>query len=83
LSYLVSLGIENKTVYKIDELEVLEEAAEVVMLGRQFSSTPDVVCQVRVAAVKASPTDQKLALACLRACIKTNDFGHAMEVSVY
>jgi len=77
----MSLGIDDNKVYKRDELELLEEAAEVVLLGRQYSNTPDVVCQIRAAAVKASPKDEKLALDCLRACINANDLGYAMEVS--
>jgi len=80
VSFLVSLAVDDSKIYKRDELELLEEAAEMALLGRQHSNTPDVVCQLRAAAVKAAPKDEKLALDCLRACINANDLGHAMEV---
>jgi N-terminal acetyltransferase B complex non-catalytic subunit len=66
--------------YQRDELELLENCARTQILGKKNSKEPDTASQARVSSVKANPKDERLALACLRACLEDNEFGLAMEI---
>lgn len=80
-AYILQLSAPGIKTFQEDELELLDEAAAKVIVGRQASQRHNAVCHARAAAVKAQPKDEKLALACLRACLKVNNLDLALEVS--
>lgn len=66
--------------YTIEELELYEEGLNVLFQNKKVPQSWT-MCQMRMTAVKASPKDEKLALACLRGCLAKDLFLPAQTVS--
>jgi N-terminal acetyltransferase B complex non-catalytic subunit len=66
--------------YTIDELELYDESISALFPGnRGFETTQ--ICRLRAEAVKADPKDEKLSIACFKACLKRDNIEFAQQVS--
>jgi len=63
-----------------DELEIYDEACMLLSKGQDRSEMATIICKIRLAAVKARPSDEKLAVACFRACLKRCNWDYAQQV---
>jgi hypothetical protein len=63
----------------INDLELYDEAMR-VLFGRDDSSSGETLCKIRLLAVKSKPRDEKLAIACFRACLRRSNWEHAQQV---
>jgi hypothetical protein len=62
-----------------EELELWDESVKVLFPSRQGPEAK-AIGRLRVDVVKASPKDERLALACFQACIRKNDIESAQNV---
>jgi hypothetical protein len=64
-----------------EELELWDEAVKALFPSRQGPEAK-AICRLRVDAVKASPKDERLALACFQACLKREDIESIQSVCI-
>ena len=65
--------------YSAEQLELYDEGLR-ALLPERHSEEGRAICKMRADAVKATPKDEKLTLACFRACLKRDCLEYAQQV---
>lgn len=80
LAIIMDLGKSSEGCYSAAELDLYDEGLK-ILFPELHSAEGRVICKMRADAVKATPKDDKLALACFRACLKRDNLEYAQQVS--
>ncbi len=76
------MDLSNSSVgrYAAEQLDLYDEGLRVLFPERRSAETK-AICKMRADAVKAAPKDEKLTLACFRACLKREGLEYAQQVN--
>lgn len=68
--------------HSAEELDLYDEGLRVLFPeSHSHSAEGRAICKMRADAVKAAPKDEKLTLACFRACLKRDSLEYAQQAS--
>jgi hypothetical protein len=70
----------SQVITAADELDVYDEACKHLSKGQDGGEMSTIICKIRLAAVRAKPKDENLAVACFRACLKRCNWDYAQQV---
>lgn len=70
----------KEVITDIEELGLYDEAATRLSVGQDGTEMANIICRIRLAAVKASPKNEKLGIDCFRACLLRTNWDYAQQV---
>ena len=80
LGIIMDLSNSPEGRHSAEQLELYDEGLR-VLFPEHHSVEGRAICKMRADAVKAAPKDEKLTLACFRACLKRDGLEYAQQAS--